>query len=128
MTSRFPTHVRREEDVTVLRFEDRLTVETVAIFRAAFEEQLQAGERLILLNLGGVPNIESSGVGEIVRAQISLRNLGGQLKLCDLSPTAFESLRISGLLGVLDVHDDEESAQELPVLQQNLGGERRLGS
>lgn len=68
------------------------------------------GYRKVLLNLGGISHIDSSGMGELMSNHTTLRNLGGELKLMDLSHNVRNLLQITRLLTVLDVHDTQDSA------------------
>ncbi|MGA3128777.1 MAG: STAS domain-containing protein, partial [Candidatus Korobacteraceae bacterium] len=64
----------------------------------------------ILLNLGNVTYIDSSGIGELVGAFTSIRNAGGDLKLLNLTKKVHDLLQITKLYTVFDVWDDEASA------------------
>jgi len=68
------------------------------------------GDRKILLNLGDVTYIDSSGIGELVSAYTSVRNAGGELKLLNLTKKVHDLLQITKLYTVFDISDDEASA------------------
>ena len=83
----------------------------------AIPEVLQAvralaakGQKKILLNLGDVNYIDSSGIGELVSAFTTVRNQGGELKLLNLTKKVHDLLQITKLYTVFDVKDDEASA------------------
>jgi anti-sigma B factor antagonist len=73
-------------------------------------ELLSKGQKHILLNLGNVNYIDSSGISELVSAFITVRNEGGDLKLLNLTKKVHDLLRITKLSTVFDVKDDEASA------------------
>jgi len=54
--------------------------------------------------------IDSSGIGELVSAFITVRNEGGDLKLLNLTKKVHDLLWITKLSTVFDVKDDEASA------------------
>ena len=68
------------------------------------------GQKKILLNLGDVSYIDSSGIGELVSAFTSVRNQGGELKLLHLTKKVHDLLQITKLYTVFDVKDDEAAA------------------
>ena len=55
---------------------------------------LNGGGKKIVLNLADVPYIDSSGIGELVSADTTVANRGGQLKLLNLTQKVYESLSI----------------------------------
>lgn len=67
-------------------------------------------KRLIVLNLAGVSFIDSSGLGELIASQISVKNKGGSLKLAELTDSLKELMSATRLLNVFDVYDREADA------------------
>jgi len=74
------------------------------------DKVLTAGTTQILLNLTGVPIIDSMGIGEIVRAYNKVRDAGGTLKLVGLTDRVYGALKITQLLELIESFDNEESA------------------
>lgn len=68
------------------------------------------GNKKILLNLGDVSYIDSSGIGELVSAFTSVQRQGGELKLLNLTKKVHDLLQITKLYTVFDVKDDEAAA------------------
>jgi anti-sigma B factor antagonist len=64
----------------------------------------------ILLNLGGVPYIDSAGLGEVVRTYTTISRQGGQLKLVNLTKRITDLLSITKLLTVFETFDTEAEA------------------
>ena len=71
---------------------------------------VDAGAQNILINLGEVTTIDSSGIGELVAAYTTVTNRGGNLKLLNLPPKVQDILQITQLFTVFDVLDSEEEA------------------
>jgi anti-sigma B factor antagonist len=89
----------------------RITLgEGSVILRDKIREMLGQGERKILLNLGDVTYIDSSGIGELVSAFTAVRKEGGELKLLNLTKKVHDLLQITKLYTVFDVKDDEAAA------------------
>ena len=66
--------------------------------------------KYILLNLGDVSYIDSSGIGELVSAFTSVQRQGGELKLLHLTKKVHDLLQITKLYTVFDVQEDEPNA------------------
>ena len=102
---------RRVDGVTILDLSGRITLgEGSVVLRDQIRDLLGKSEKKILLNLGDVTYIDSSGIGELVSAFTTVRNQGGELKLLNLTKKVHDLLQITKLYTVFDVKDDEASA------------------
>ena len=104
-------NTRQVDGITVLDLSGRITLGEGSVqLRDAVRDLLAKGSKLILLNLGDVNYIDSSGIGELVSAYTTVRNQGGELKLLNLTKKVHDLLQITKLYTVFDVKDDEASA------------------
>jgi anti-sigma B factor antagonist len=102
---------RQVDGVTVLDTSGRITLGEGSVqLRDAVRDLLSKGQKHILLNLGDVNYIDSSGIGELVSAFTTTKNQGGELKLLNLTRKVHDLLQITKLYTVFDVKDDEASA------------------
>ena len=107
----FKTSIRQVDGVTIVDCSGRITLgEGSVTLRDAVRELLSKGQKKILLNLGDVNYIDSSGIGELVSAFTTVRNQGGDLKLLNLTKKVHDLLQITKLYTVFDVKDDETAA------------------
>jgi anti-sigma B factor antagonist len=98
-------------DVSVVDVAGRITLgEGSSALRDTIKDLLSNGHMKILLNLGDVSYIDSSGIGELVSGFTTVTNKGGQLKLLNLNKRVKDLLQITKLYTVFDVHEDEASA------------------
>src|SRR5205085_11340081 len=74
------------------------------------DKVLEAGTAKVLLNLTGVPIIDSMGIGEIVRAFKRVQQAGGQLKLVGVTERVYGALRITQLLDLIESYKTEDEA------------------
>jgi len=89
----------------------RITLgEGSSALRDLLREMVGKGQKSILLNLGDVSYIDSSGIGELVSGFTTVTNSGGQLKLLNLNKRVKDLLQITKLYTVFDVHEDEAAA------------------
>jgi len=102
---------RPVDGVTVVDLSGRIKEgEDVTVLRDTIEDLLGKGQKKILLNLGDVNHIDSSGVGALLRALTSVRNQGGELKLLHLTKKVHDMLQSTNLYTKFDVRDDEAAA------------------
>jgi len=102
---------REVGDVAVVDFSGKITLgEGSAILRKMIRELVEQGHRKILLDLGEVDYIDSSGIGEMVAAYTTVRSAQGELKLVRLTRRVHDILQITRLYTVFDVQGDEASA------------------
>jgi len=102
---------RQLNGVTVVDLSGRITLgEGSVVLRDTVRDLIGKGEKRILLNLGEVTYIDSSGIGELVSAFTTVRNQGGELKLLNLTKKVHDLLQITKLYTVFDVKDDEAAA------------------
>lgn len=103
--------VRQVEGVTIVDLSGRIKLgEGSSVLRDTVKDLLAKGRKNILLNLGDISYIDSSGIGELVSAFTSVRNQGGELKLLHLTKKVHDLLQITKLYTVFDVRDDEAAA------------------
>ncbi|MGA9384833.1 MAG: STAS domain-containing protein, partial [Candidatus Sulfotelmatobacter sp.] len=99
--------------VTVLDISGRITLgEGNIMLREIVRDLSEKGQKAIVLNLGEVNYIDSSGVGELVKAHTTIRNQGGHLKLANLTKRVHDLLQMTRLSSVFDIEKDEASAIE----------------
>ncbi|HEY1218343.1 MAG: STAS domain-containing protein [Bryobacteraceae bacterium] len=102
---------RQVGDVSVVDVAGRITLgEGSSALRETLRDMVSKGQKKILLNLGDVSYIDSSGIGELVSGFTTVTNSGGQLKLLNLNKRVKDLLQITKLYTVFDVHEDEAGA------------------
>ena len=73
---------------------------------------IQQGRTNVLVDLAGVPYIDSAGLGELVQTHSTVKNHGGSLKLLNPTSRLRELLALTRLTTVLRTYDDEAQALE----------------
>ena len=105
------TSTRQVDGVTIVDCNGRITLgEGSIVLRDVVKDLLSKGQKKILMNLGDVNYIDSSGIGELVSAYTTVKNQGGELKLLNLTKKVHDLLQITKLYTVFDVKDDEAAA------------------
>jgi anti-sigma B factor antagonist len=102
---------RGVDGVTVLDLSGRITLGEGSVqLREAVRDLISKGSKNILLNMGDVNYIDSSGLGELVSAYTTAKNQGAQVKLLSLTKKVKDVLQLTKLYTVFDIYDDEASA------------------
>ena len=87
------------DGVTILDLKGSMTLgEGDELLKDKIDSLLQQGKKEILLNLEGVLYVDSAGLGEIVRAYVTVSRQGGKLKLTNLPKRTYDLLGITKLL------------------------------
>jgi anti-anti-sigma factor len=102
---------RIEDDVAILNLNGRLDLTSANELKAASREIMGTGSRKLILNMGKVDFINSSGLGTLVSILKDVRSANGRLKLSNLAPYVKEIFEITQLSNIFDICDDEKHAK-----------------
>jgi anti-sigma B factor antagonist len=105
------SEVRDQGTVRLIALTGKITIGGGDVkIRELINTALEEGKSNIILDLGGVSAIDSSGIGEMVACYTTVAKRQGQLKLMRLSPKINDILQVTQLITVFDVFDNEEEA------------------
>jgi len=103
--------VRSQNNIKIIKLRGRLNLgESVDRMRQTFDDLINAGEINFVVDLGEVAMVDSSGIGLLVRCLTAAKQRAGTLKLLKPSKFAVQTLRMTGLLSLFEVYEDEETA------------------
>jgi anti-sigma B factor antagonist len=103
---------RRFGEATILKIDGRLTIEAMTDSRLAdtVRRLIAEGRKQIVLDLAGVPRVDTTGVCAIVEAYITTKRQGGSVKLLSLTSRVREVLTVTRLLTILEAYESEDDA------------------
>jgi len=102
---------RNAGNVTILDLDGRITIGEGSVqLREAVRRLLEQGHKNLLIDLGKVDYVDSSGIGELVSCYTTTKNQAGQLKLLNLTKKIKDLLSITKLLTVFETFEDEGEA------------------
>jgi anti-sigma B factor antagonist len=105
------TSTRQVGSVTVVDISGRIELgEESGALRDLICDLASKGDKKILLNLGDVHYIDTSGLASLVSALIRVRKQGGELKLLNLTDKVSDLMQITKLYTVFDIMNDEAEA------------------
>jgi anti-anti-sigma factor len=96
--------------VTIVRCKGRIVAGGESESLRSHIDWLLRDRRAIVLHLGDVGFVDSSGIGTMVRTLTSTRRVRGDLKLCNVPENVDKVLRLSQLTKLFDSHNSEDSA------------------
>jgi len=103
--------VRHVSDVIIVDLEGRLVMGVGdELLRDVMNELIAEDWKKIVLNLRKVSIMDSTGIGEVVSGWKLARRFGASVKLLRPGPQVKRTLRLTQLLPLLDVFDDETEA------------------
>jgi anti-sigma B factor antagonist len=100
-----------KDGVTVLELTGRITLGSGDIkMRDLIKEHLDAGKKRIVVDLGGVSFVDSSGLGELVAAYTSARRANVTIKLANLTKKIDDLMEITRLASVFETYGSVDEA------------------
>ena len=104
-------------DVTLLTLScESVDVANYKLMLASIEQVLESGHRVIL-DLGSVSFMDSSGLGALVSGTRTARRSGGEMAICSLTPdvrTLFELVQLDKVVHVYNDRDEALRSLGLP--------------
>ena len=99
------------EGATVVEVAGELDLHSAPQLRAELARAIESGAPpRIVVDLGGVTFLDSTGVGVLVGALKRAREAGGKLHFCNAQPRVNRVFEITGLLGALPLFSTREDA------------------
>ncbi|MCS7080603.1 MAG: STAS domain-containing protein [Chloracidobacterium sp.] len=104
-------HERTKNGILILELHGNILLgDGDVLLRERISHLLGQGNRHVVLNVAGVPYVDSSGLGEIVRAMTAVKRAGGSLKLAGPTRRLVDILNITKLSSILESYDTEDAA------------------
>ena len=111
MDHEFEIQKRKKGDVVVLDLVGSLTVgANEQAFKETVSDLTARKHTRIVVNLGQVEFMDSSGIGALVKSYTTITQSGGKLKLLNPNKMIRHTLKITGLMGIFEIFEDEAAA------------------
>lgn len=102
---------RIHNDILILHPEGKITLgDGDQELGEAVRTALEQNHRKIIINFSKVTYLDSSGVGELVGCYTSIKNKGGELRICGMNERLFGLMKMTSLHSIFDVKDTEEES------------------
>jgi len=103
--------LRGQGKAKVVKLRGKLSLgDSVDRLRETLNDLMDNGDCCIVLDLGEVPMVDSSGIGLLVKSLTSAKERGGALRLLNPSKFVVQTLKMIGLLNLFEIFEDQEQA------------------
>jgi anti-sigma B factor antagonist len=103
--------IRQAGPATILDLDGPLKLgDAEEAFRDQVQQLIDAGNTHVAVNLAGVTELDSSGIGALVRAFTTLKRAGGKCTFFSPTKRVMMLLKMVRLDSILDLADDEAAA------------------
>jgi len=107
------------DGLSILSLEGYLDAHTAPQFEKAFEEEFEAGNLRLIVECSKLTYISSAGLGVFMSFVEEIREAGGDIKICGLTPKVMQVFEILGFPALFDIVEDVPAAarkyEESPV-------------
>ena len=105
------TYEIEEQDKALLfRLDGRLDATSSPHLENKLNEQVEAGQKNILLDFGQVDYLSSAGMRLLLSATRRLAKDGGKLALCSIGDDVMEIIKVAGFERILHIYSTEQEA------------------
>ena len=106
MPNPFTLQKTMQDDISVISVEGYLDAHTAPEFEKAIQSEIDAGHVKIIADCSKLTYISSAGLGVFMGFIEELREQGGDIKICSLSPKVKQVFEILGFQALYDLCDD----------------------
>jgi len=99
-----------EGSLTVLALDGFLDAHTAPEFEKAIQDEVDAGHLQLIVDCAGLTYISSAGLGVFMGFIEELRERGGDIKICGLTPKVEQVFEILGFHSLYDIVPDVPAA------------------
>ncbi len=110
MANPFSIKKSLEGDLSVIALEGFLDAHTAPEFEKAIQSELDAGNYRIIVGCEKLTYISSAGLGVFMGFIEEIREKGGDIKICGLTPKVRQVFEILGFPALYDILDDVPAA------------------
>ena len=102
----------KKNDVVICKIDGEINLNTSPELRKAFEGVVHQNIKKVVIDFGGVPYIDSSGLATLIELFQRLKKIDGKLRICDMSEKVKNVFEITKLHKLFDIYDSQEVALE----------------
>lgn len=106
----FSAAIRHTGNVSIVELSGQLTSFASGVLQQTIGDMMKQGNKRIVLNVGKLLYLDSSGVGALVNCYMSVIKQGGEMKVVGLTPKVEEVLKITQLYRIFQEFQNEEDA------------------
>ena len=104
---------KNENGTLVIRASGQLDNDTNQYFFECVKDEIEAGNKKIVINLADLGYISSIGLGALVRARSRAAKAGGTIFLADIENQVLEAFHLVNFDKLFNIYETEEEAIEV---------------
>ena len=112
MPNPFSVETSTQGDLSVIELEGYLDAHTAPQFEQSIQSEIDAGHYRIVVDCEKLSYISSAGLGVFMSFVEEIREQGGDIKICGLTPKVRQVFDILGFAEIYDICDDRGSAAQ----------------
>jgi anti-sigma B factor antagonist len=106
MAMQFTTH----GDIDVVTLPERLVMANAPEIRKQLQQRVNAGRKLLILDLGEASFVDSSGLSVLVSALKAVKKVGGEVVLLNLTDGVRALIELTRMHEVFEIFGDRDAA------------------
>jgi anti-sigma B factor antagonist len=99
-----------EDRLSIITIEGFVDAHTAPQFENAIQSEIDAGRHFIIVNCEKLNYISSAGLGVFMSFIEEVRERGGDIKICGLTPKVKHTFEILGFQDLFEMLDDQSAA------------------
>jgi anti-sigma B factor antagonist len=99
-----------EDRLSIISIEGFVDAHTAPQFENAIQSEIDAGRHFIIVNCEKLNYISSAGLGVFMSFIEEVRERGGDIKICGLTPKVKHTFEILGFQDLFEMLDDQPAA------------------
>jgi anti-sigma B factor antagonist len=99
-----------EDGLSIITLEGFVDAHTAPQFENAIQKEIEAGRNRIIVNCEKLNYISSAGLGVFMSFIEEVREQGGDIKICGLTPKVKHTFEILGFQDIFEMLDDQPTA------------------
>ncbi|MCG3160113.1 MAG: putative anti-sigma factor antagonist BtrV [Acidobacteria bacterium] len=110
MANPFAIQASVEDGLSIVAIEGFVDAHTAPQFENAIQQSVDAGRLRIVVNCEKLNYISSAGLGVFMSFIEEVRERGGDIKICGLTPKVKHTFEILGFQDIFEMLDDQQTA------------------
>jgi len=103
-------NIEEKSSVIILKIDGEVDLYNAPQIKDTVRKQIDQGKNAVLIDLGGVSYIDSSGIGALISSLSNLKKAGGILKICNIHGSVKKVFELTKLTGFFEIFEQREQA------------------
>ena len=110
MPNPFAIQTSEKDGLSIITLEGFVDAHTAPQFENAIQSEIEAGRNRVIVNCEKLNYISSAGLGVFMSFIEEVREIGGDIKICGLTPKVKHTFEILGFQDIFEMLDDQPTA------------------